>query len=243
MNEVLLVIPTYCESETLPEVVSGVRKVFPQADILVVDDNSPDGTGEWAQTFAEDNPWLHVLHRPAKSGLASAYTMGLQWGIDRGYRFVGQMDADGSHQPSDIARLYQRINAPDRPAGVIGARWIPGGKVNDWSRIRQWVSRAGNWYIRLMLGGQARDVTAGFRLYDSAQLQSAGVLATIESRGYGYQMEMTTRLTGAGYAVVEVPTSFQERAAGESKMSANIAIEQLQQVTRWGLRRLIAAVR
>lgn len=238
MREILMVIPTYCERQSLPHVLSELHRDFPVADVLVVDDNSPDGTGEWVQEFSEANTWVQVLHRPAKSGLSSAYIQGLQWGIDRGYTIVGQMDADGSHQTSDLERLYGMAVSLEHPAGVIGSRWVKGGSVNDWSWNRKMLSKLGNWYIKAWLGLPVLDATAGFRMYNAAQLQESQALQQITARGYGYQTQMTQNLHAAGYKLREVPISFCERQSGQSKMSADIFWEQLVDVTKSGFRRI-----
>lgn len=238
-EKVLAVIPTYQERESLPDLLARLHAAQPDADVLVVDDSSPDGTGEWAAEFASRNRWLSVLSRPSKSGLASAYIDGFRWGMDAGYDLLAQMDADGSHRPQQLGRLLYRVRAADRPPGVIGSRWTPGGRAEHWTPGRRFLSVGGNLYIRALLGMPVRDATAGFRVYRAAALRESKVLDNLECRGYGYQVEMTYRLFRAGYKLVEVPTSFADREAGESKMSPDIAIEQLCQISRWGLQRLL----
>lgn len=237
--EILVVIPTYDERDSLPPLLDRLHRAVPGADVLIVDDSSPDGTGEWAARFAVEHPWLSLLPRPAKSGLASAYIDGFRWGIERGYRVLAQMDADGSHRPEELGRLLYRLDALDHPAGVIGARWVPGGAVEQWTVGRKLLSMGGNVYIRAMLGMRLSDVTAGFRAYSAAAVEESGILDVLECAGYGYQAEMTYRLVRAGFDMAEVPTNFDDRTAGRSKMSASIALEQLCQVTRWGWLRLL----
>lgn len=240
-SKILLVVPTYNEIETLPVVLDRLHQVLPNVDVLVVDDCSPDGTGQWVdhQIASPGNAWLQVMHRNDKQGLASAYTDGFRWALAQGYAFVGQMDADGSHRPEQFSRLIERINGLDGPAGVIGSRWTAGGGVTDWSKKRVALSKGGNLYIRLMLEMPLTDSTTGFRIYRVDALDESGVLDQLESRGYGFQVEMTYRLMSSGFTVAEVPITFDERFAGSSKMSWDIAIEELRQVTKWGLRRLI----
>ena len=144
-DHTLIVIPTYNEMETLPDILTRVWAHVPHAHILIVDDSSPDGTGEWVDSRREDEERLHVLHRPAKSGLATAYVDGMGWGIEQGYPFVLQMDADGSHRPVDLPKLLARMAGPDRPDLVIGSRWVPGGAINGWSAKRVALSKAGNY--------------------------------------------------------------------------------------------------
>lgn len=235
--DTLVIIPTYREIATLPEVVSELREDAPDTDVLIVDDNSDDGTGEWAESFSRKNSWLTVLHRRTKLGLASAYVEGFNLAIKCGYKYAGQMDADGSHLPSDWGRLSERIRMPDAPAGVIGSRWVPGGSAPGWAKHREVLSRAGNGYIRATLGMDVADATAGYRLYRTSALEKWGIPNRITSRGYGFQAEMTYLLHLQGETIVEVPVSFSERLAGQSKMSADIVIEELCQVTRWGLNR------
>lgn len=229
MDKPLIVIPTYNEIESLPLVLAQLSEM----EVLVVDDNSPDGTGEWAQQFADTHPWCQVLHRESKGGLAAAYLAGFNYALERGYRVVGQLDADGSHDPAEIGRLWARLHLPDQPAGVIGSRWVRGGRVMGWPLSRHLLSRLGNRYIRLALRMPIKDATAGFRLYRTSVL--AEVLGELQMAGYGFQVEMTYRLVRRGYRLAEVPTTFRERRAGSSKMSAGIAIEQLVQVTRWAI--------
>lgn len=233
----LVVMPTYDEVESLPLVLERLRAALPAVHVLVVDDSSPDGTGERAQALAARDPRLHVLHRPVKSGLASAYTDGFGWGLARGFATLVEMDADGSHRPEDVRKLLARLDGPDRPDLAIGSRWVAGGHVDGWSPAREALSRLGNLYIRLLLGMGIADATSGLRAYRSDFLRSSGILATVGSAGYGFQVEMTLAAHDAGGVIVEVPITFEERRSGTSKLSGGIFVEELALVTRRGIGR------
>lgn len=237
MAETLVVIPTYCERQTLPKLVEEFHATYPDVDLLVVDDCSPDGTGEWAREYAIGRSWVRVLHRAAKSGLASAYLQAFTLAIEDGYRYVGQLDADGSHHVSQWGRLRARMDLPDRPAGTVGSRWVRGGSAPGWNLSRKALSRLGNGYIRTALGIGILDATAGYRLYRTDVLASSGVLGRVTSNGYGFQMEMTYLLEAAGFSLAEVPVTFTSRTAGESKLSAEIMMEELCHVSVWGAQR------
>ena len=236
----LVIIPTYDERESLPGTLERLRAAVPQADVLVVDDGSPDGTGEVADAIAATDPQVQVLHRQGKGGLGAAYVAGFGWGLDRGYEILVEMDADGSHRPEDLPRLLDRLTAP--PAGertpdlVIGSRWVPGGRVMNWPWYRALLSRGGNLYTRLALGIAVRDATAGFRAFPANTLRRID-LDTVESHGYCFQVDMTWRVLRGGGAVAEVPITFVEREVGVSKMSRGIVAEALGKVTVWGARR------
>ncbi|WP_152189616.1 polyprenol monophosphomannose synthase [Georgenia satyanarayanai] len=242
----LVVIPTYNERESLPGVLERTRRAVPDADILVADDNSPDGTGAVADAAAAHDDHVHVLHRPGKQGLGRAYVAGFQWALERGYDLVVEMDADGSHRPEQLPDLLARVQRSDVPALVIGSRWVPGGAVVNWPRHRELLSRGANTYVRLALGLPVRDATAGFRVF-RAEVLAALPLEEIESQGYCFQVDMTWRVHRAGGRVAEVPISFVERAEGVSKMSRAIITEALVRTTVWGLshraRQLAALVR
>lgn len=230
----LVIIPTFNERESLPRALERTRAAVPEADILVADDNSPDGTGAVADAAAAADAHVHVLHRPGKQGLGRAYVAGFQWALERGYDLVVEMDADGSHRPEQLPDLLRRVHRPDAPALVIGSRWVPGGEVVNWPRHRELLSRGANTYVRLMLGLPVRDATAGFRVFRAETL--AGLpLGEIESQGYCFQVDMTWRVHRAGGRVAEVPISFVERAEGVSKMSRAIITEALVRTTVWGL--------
>lgn len=237
----LVVMPTYDELECLPGVLDDLAHVLPEVEVLVVDDSSPDGTGEWVEEQARTDPRLHVLHRPAKSGLASAYVDGFAWGTRHGFEVLVEMDADGSHRPRDLAKLLARMEGPDHPDLVIGSRWVFGGAVQGWSRARSVLSQAGNLYIRAWLGMGVKDATAGFRAYRRDFLTRSGILMDVDSAGYGFQVEMTWASLRAGGRVVEVPITFMERRGGESKLSGGIFWEELRLVTRRGLERVVQA--
>lgn len=235
---VLVVVPTYDEADTLPVAVRRVRAAVPHADLLVVDDASPDGTGDVAEALAADDPAVHVLHRSGKLGLGSAYVAGFGWAITHGYRVVVEMDADGSHQPEELGSLLAALDQHDGgPADlVIGSRWVPGGEVVDWPWHRLALSRGANTYTRLATGLPVRDATAGFRAYRVSTL--AGLdLSSVQSQGYCFQVDMALRVHDAGGVVREVPIRFVERTVGRSKMSRQIVAEALWRVTGWGVRR------
>ena len=226
-----VIIPTYNERENLEAISARVRAAVPAADILIVDDNSPDGTGELADKLAADDDQFHVLHRPGKAGLGAAYIAGFSWALDQGYGAVVEMDADGSHQPDELPRL---LAALDRADLVLGSRWVPGGTVRNWPRSREILSRGGNAYARIMLGISLRDATGGFRVFRAETLRRIG-LDKVESQGYCFQVDLARRTIKAGLRVSEVPITFVERTRGASKMSKAIVAEALWRVTLWGL--------
>lgn len=232
LGRVVMVIPTYNEVHNLEWIVGRLRRAHPEVDVLVVDDESPDGTGRVAAALAEDDPRVHVLHRTAKGGLGAAYLHGFGWALDEGYDVIGEMDADGSHQPEELHRL---LDALERADLVIGSRWVPGGSVRNWPVRRELLSRGGNAYVRLLLGIEVRDATAGFRLFRRATLEKID-LAGVRSTGYVFQTDLVTRTLRAGMTVREVPIEFVERVRGESKMSAGVAAEALRRITAWGVR-------
>jgi dolichol-phosphate mannosyltransferase len=232
LGRVVMVIPTYNEADNLAWLVGRLRVAQPSVDLLVVDDNSPDGTGDIADELAAADPAVHVLHRPGKGGLGAAYLAGFAWALDAGYDVVGEMDADGSHQPEQLHRLLDALLDVDL---VIGSRWIPGGSVVNWPRRREALSRGGNLYVRMLLGIAIRDATAGFRVFRRSALEKID-LASVQSTGYVFQTDLVTRCLRAGLAVREVPIEFVERVRGDSKMSGAVATESLRRITRWGLR-------
>jgi dolichol-phosphate mannosyltransferase len=230
----LVIIPTYNERESLPRQVAGVFEHAPDVHILVVDDASPDGTGEWADAEAGREARLHVLHRPGKQGLGAAYRAGFAWALKREYSTVVEMDADGSHQARQLPDLLAQAG---EGLLVIGSRWVPGGSVVNWPWHRRALSVGANTYVRWMLGIRVRDATAGYRAYDAATLCQIH-LDEVESQGYCFQIDMTLRALAAGAAVVEVPIEFVERDRGQSKMSFAIIREALWKVTLWGFQRM-----
>ena len=237
LGRTVMVVPTYNEVDNLAWVVGRLRAAQPSVDVLVVDDNSPDGTGDLADQLAADDSAVHVLHRPGKGGLGAAYLAGFAWALEAGYDVVGEMDADGSHQPEQLHRLLDALAGPDTEGAdlVIGSRWVPGGSVVNWPLRREALSRGGNLYVRMLLGISIRDATAGFRVFRRSALEKID-LATVESTGYVFQTDLVTRCLRAGLAVREVPIEFVERVRGDSKMSGRVATESLRRITRWGLR-------
>lgn len=229
---VLVCIPTYNERENLPPVVERLRASVPDADILVLDDNSPDGTGEVADKLAADDAHVHVLHRTAKEGLGRAYLAGFRWALERGYDAVVEMDADGSHRPEELPRLLAATEAGADL--VIGSRWVRGGSVVNWPLHRKALSVGGNLYIRVLMGMPVHDATAGYRVYTADALRRIG-LDDVASQGYSFQTDLTRRAVEEGMTVVEVPITFVEREIGDSKMSGDIVRESLRRITTWGL--------
>jgi len=229
----LVIIPTYNEREALPVQLAAVRAATPQVDILVADDNSPDGTGQWADSVAATDDHVHVLHRPGKAGLGAAYIAGFAWGLERGYEIIVEMDADGSHRAEDLPRLVAGVDDADL---VIGSRWIAGGSVVNWPWRRKFLSVNANRYVRLVMGLGVHDATAGFRAYRASVL-SALDLSTVESQGYCFQVDMTYRVFRTGARIAEVPITFVERELGVSKMSGAIIREALVKTTVWGVHR------
>ncbi len=230
----VVITPTYNEREALPLMLAQLRADVPDVDVLVVDDDSPDGTGQWAEQQAAADDRVHVLHRAAKEGLGRAYIAGFRWALDRGYESIVEMDADSSHRSLDLPALLRA--AADGTDLVIGSRWVPGGAVENWPLHRQLLSRGATTYTRLAMGLPVRDATAGFRVYSAAMLASLD-LSDVDSQGYCFQIDMTWRVHRAGGSIVEVPITFVERAEGQSKMSGAIVTEALVKVTGWGLAR------
>ncbi|MFD3355265.1 polyprenol monophosphomannose synthase [Streptomyces fradiae] len=229
---VLVIIPTYNEADNVAAIVSRVRASVPRAHILVADDNSPDGTGKIADELADSDDRVHVLHRAGKEGLGAAYLAGFAWGIERGYDVLVEMDADGSHQPEELPRL---LDALDGGADlVLGSRWVPGGKVVNWPRSREFLSRGGSLYSRTLLGVPIKDVTGGYRAFRRRTLEGLG-MDRVASQGYCFQVDLAWRTVKAGFKVVEVPITFVERERGDSKMSRAIVVEALWRVTAWGV--------
>ena len=228
----IVVIPTYNEAENLEWIVGRVRAAQPEIDVLVVDDGSPDGTGAVADRLAAADPQVRVLHRTAKAGLGAAYLHGFRVALEAGYDVIGEMDADGSHQPEQLDRLLAALEHADL---VIGSRWVPGGSVVNWPLQRELLSRGGNLYVRMLLGVKVRDATAGYRLFRRTTLEKID-LGSVESTGYVFQTDMVARTLAAGLVVKEVPIEFVERVRGDSKMSGAVATESLKRITTWGLR-------
>ncbi|MFA9446919.1 polyprenol monophosphomannose synthase [Egicoccus sp. AB-alg6-2] len=231
--QILVVVPTYNEATTIRAVVDAVTDLG--FEILVVDDGSPDGTADLVSAMAVRHGGIHLLRRTSKEGLGSAYRAGFDWALRAGrYDAVAQMDADLSHDPLDLKRLVDTL-VEDGADLVIGSRYVAGGSTVGWARRRQWLSRAGNHYMRLMTGIPLRDLTAGFRVWRTRTLADLALTETV-SEGYSFQLETVTRAAAAGTRVVEVPIVFTERAEGESKMTGSIAFEALWRVALWGWR-------
>ncbi|MEV6303509.1 polyprenol monophosphomannose synthase [Actinoplanes sp. NPDC051861] len=230
VGRVLVIIPTYNEADNVRSITERTRTAVPDVDILVADDNSPDGTGAIADELAVADDHIFVLHRAGKEGLGAAYKAGFAWAKDKGYDAVVEMDADGSHAPEELSKLLDALAGNDV---VLGTRYISGGSVHNWPMHRLLLSRGGNIYIRMALGMPFKDATGGYRAYRIGVLDKIDV-ATIASTGYSFQVEMAWRSYRQGYRIVEVPITFTEREHGVSKMSGNIFKEQLLRVTLWG---------
>ncbi len=238
--DVLVVLPTYNESENIDHVLRRIRAALPDATVMVVDDGSPDGTADMAEILGKELGRIEVLKRPAKSGLGSAYRAGFRWGLDRGFDACIEMDADLSHEPEALPSLVAPL--VEGKELVIGSRYIPGGIIPNWAWHRRLLSRGGNLYASAVLGLQVADATAGFRAYAASLLDRID-LDRIQAEGYGFQIEMTYAARRAGAPVLEVPIRFVDRVEGESKMSAFIVVEALGLVTLWGLQRLVGSRR
>ncbi len=239
----VVVIPTYNERATLPGVLERLHAAVPSAHALVVDDASPDGTGVLADELAATDDRVHVLHRTAKAGLGAAYVAGFRWALESGYEVVVEMDGDGSHAPEDLPQLLNTL-VDESPGAdlVLGSRYVPGGRVVNWPRHRQWLSRGGNIYSRLALGVHLHDITGGFRAYRRRVLEYLD-LDTVASQGYCFQVDLAWRTVRAGFTVVEVPITFTEREQGQSKMTGGIVREALWRVTVWGVQHRFAQLR
>ncbi|MEF9902556.1 polyprenol monophosphomannose synthase [Streptomyces sp. P9-A2] len=231
LGRTLVIIPTYNEAKNIKAIVGRVREAVPEADVLVADDNSPDGTGALADELAAGDDQVQVLHRKGKEGLGAAYLAGFHWGTEHGYGVLVEMDADGSHQPEELPRLLTALKGADL---VLGSRWVPGGRVVNWPKSREYISRGGSLYSRVALDLPLRDITGGFRAFRSETLEGLG-LDEVASQGYCFQVDLARRAVKAGYHVVEVPITFVERELGDSKMSRDILVEALWRVTAWGV--------
>jgi dolichol-phosphate mannosyltransferase len=228
----LVIIPTYNESENIDRIIARTRAAIPHADILIADDNSPDGTGKLADALAAADDQVHVMHRLGKEGLGAAYLAGFEWGINNDYDILVEMDADGSHQPEQLPPLLDATAHADL---VLGSRWVEGGKVVNWPRSREILSRGGNLWTRIALGIPLKDATGGFRAFRRQTLLGIG-LDNVASAGYCFQVDLAWRALKAGYRVVEVPITFIEREYGDSKMSRAIVVEALLLTTAWGIK-------
>lgn len=233
LGQVLVVIPTYNERDNIGKIVKRLHTALPDVHVLVVDDGSPDGTGQLADEMAAADERIHVMHRTEKAGLGAAYVAGFHWALERDYGVVCEMDADGSHAPEQLHRLLDALPQADL---VLGSRWVPGGEVVNWPAQRKFLSLGGSLYSRLALGANIRDMTGGYRAFRADTLRKLN-LASVASAGYCFQIDLLWRTLELGFRVREVPITFQEREFGESKMSGNIVREALIRVTKWGLRR------
>ena len=234
MPKYLVVLPTYNELESLPVVLERLFAHNPQVSVLIVDDASPDGTGELANRMAKADARIQVLHRDAKNGLGAAYIAGFRLGLAQGFDYLIEMDADGSHRSQDLVKLIEASTNADL---VIGSRWVRGGAVENWAWHRVALSRFGNLYARTLLGVGIRDMTAGFRVF-RADLVAKLIETEVASAGYSFQIEMAWRASKLGAEITEVPITFVEREFGSSKMSSAIVREALWLITRWGVKRI-----
>ena len=230
-----VLVPTYQELHTLASIVHRIFEHNPDVHVLVIDDNSPDGTGKLADQLKAKYFNLEVLHRKSKNGLGAAYIDGFNNSIND-FDVLVEMDADGSHDPQDLVTILKEIPNYDC---VLGSRWVPGGKVVNWPKSREILSRGGNSYARLMLGIDIGDATGGFRAYKTSTLKELD-LSDIDSQGYCFQVDMVRRLLKKGFKIKEVPITFTERTIGTSKMSRNIVLEAFLKIGIWGLQRLFS---
>lgn len=228
-----VLVPTYQELHTLASIVHRIFEHNPEVHVLVIDDNSPDGTGKLADQLKAKYSNLEVLHRTSKNGLGAAYIDGFNNSINE-FDVLVEMDADGSHDPQDLVTILREIDNYDC---VLGSRWVPGGKVINWPKSREILSRGGNSYARLMLGIDIGDATGGFRAYKTTALKEL-VLSDIDSQGYCFQVDMVRRLLKKGFKIKEIPITFTERTIGTSKMSRNIVLEAFLKIGIWGLQRV-----
>jgi dolichol-phosphate mannosyltransferase len=240
LERALVVVPTWNEVDSIAAVAERLLELAADGiELLVVDDGSPDGTAGVVRGLGARHPSVHLMERPSKLGLGTAYVAGFRWALERSYWAVVEMDADGSHDPGDVPRLLEALAAADL---VIGSRYVAGGRIANWGLVRRGLSRAGNLYARACLGFGIRDSTSGLRAYRVSLLADID-LETVRSEGYAFQIEMAQRALRAGGRVVEVPITFTDRAAGRSKMSRRIVLEALARVTWWGLRERLAGRR
>lgn len=239
VDRVLVIIPTYNEIENLDPITTGLRTATPDVHILVVDDNSPDGTGERADELAASDDHIHVLHRAGKEGLGAAYLAGFAWGLDEGYDVLVEFDADGSHAPEDLPRVLAALEGADM---VKGSRWVKGGSVVNWPKSRELLSRGGGLYTRLWLGIPVRDITGGFNAFHAETLRKA-LANPIDKHGYGIQRDLTWAVHRDGGRIVEVPITFRERERGDSKMDSTVVKEAMRTTTLLGVRHRGAQLR
>ena len=237
MTKRLIILPTYNEAENVKVLIPRIFKYIEDCTVLVIDDGSPDGTAEIAKGLANNFPNLEVINQGKKGGLGSAYRFGFLWGLSRGYEDLVEMDADLSHRVRDLSNLLEMKTRLDADL-VIGSRWISGGEIENWSKGRELLSRFANRYVRIVLNLHVNDSTSGFRVYSSGLIKKIDI-ASIQSEGYCFQIEMTRAARKVGAKIVEVPITFREREIGVSKMSKAIVFEAMALVTLWGLKRAL----
>lgn len=233
LGRVLVIIPTYNEVANLENVLTRLRAAVPGVEVLVVDDNSPDGTGALADRLAAENDHLYVLHRPAKADFGTAYLDGFAWGLDRGYGVLVEIEADGSYRPEDLPMMLQRLETADM---VKGSRWVRGGAVINVDKRRELLSRAGNLWIQLAMNMPVHDSTGGFNAYRASMLRRID-LSAVQGRGYTVRVDLIRRVLEAGGRIVEVPVEFMEREFGVSKLKAENVSDAIRRTTRWGMER------
>ncbi|MDR1851133.1 MAG: polyprenol monophosphomannose synthase [Propionibacteriaceae bacterium] len=239
-SKVLVVIPTYNEIENLEPITARTRAAVPNADILIADDNSPDGTGKFADDLAAKDDHIKVLHRAGKEGLGAAYIASFKWGLENGYDVLVEMDADGSHRPEDLPKLLAALD--DGADAAKGSRWVRGGKVVNWPKNREILSRGGNLYVKIWLGLPVKDATGGFTAWKADTLRGID-LDSVEAAGYGFQVDLAWKAVKNGFKVVEIPIVFEERQRGASKMSGNIVLEAMLLTTKWGIKYRLGQLR
>lgn len=239
LDRVLVIIPTYNEAENVGPITSRLRAAVPRADILITDDNSPDGTGKIADGLAAADDHIKVLHRAGKEGLGAAYLAGFDWGLQHGYDVLVEHDADGSHRPEQLPALLERLATADV---VKGSRWVKGGRVVNWPWTRELLSRGGNLWVKLWLGLPVADATGGFAAWRATTLRGIDLLG-VQAAGYGFQVDLAWRAVKNGFSVAEVPIVFEDRKYGESKMSQRIVVEAMLLTTKWGIAHRLGQVR
>jgi dolichol-phosphate mannosyltransferase len=237
---VLVVLPTYNEAENIENILTAVRDALPECGILVVDDGSPDGTAEIAERVGQKIGRVEILRRNGKQGLGSAYKAGFKWGLERDWDAFVEMDSDFSHDPAALPSLVEPLTREIDLS--VGSRYVPGGKIPNWSVGRRFISKGGNLYADVLLGLGVKDSTAGFRAYRAEILRKID-LSSVRAEGYGFQIEMVRQVLDHGGLVTEVPISFTDRVQGESKMSTSIVVEAFMLVTLWAGKRAVEAVR
>lgn len=233
IGSVLVIIPTYNEAENIEPITTRLRKAVPDAHILIADDNSPDGTGRLADELAAKDDHIHVNHRKGKEGLGAAYLDSFEWGLAQGYDVLIEHDADGSHQPEQLPRLLRAL--ADGADMVKGSRWVKGGSVINWPKHREFLSRGGSVYLRLMLGMPVKDITGGLNAFKAPVLRDV-LDQRIDRHGYGIQRDLTWHAYQRGYRIVEVPIDFVERERGNSKMGSHVVIEAIKTSTIMGIK-------